>query len=187
MSQTADLSGLSDEALARIAGLEKATGRPYGEWRTIVSGLGTDKHGEIVARLKAEHGLGHGYANLLALLHGGWGRTAAPDLVEGLFAGPKAVLRPIYDRLIEIVEAFGGDVEIAPKQTMVMIRRSKGFACFTPSSTKRAELGIALRGDPPTERLRASKGMTSHAVWIEEPAAIDDEVVGWLRAAYERA
>jgi hypothetical protein len=181
------MSGLSEEAASRIAGLERATGKPYPEWRAIVAGLGTDKHGEIVARLKAEHGLTHGFANLLALLHGGWGFAAEEDLVAGLFAGPKAPLRPIYDRLLEIVGGFGEDVEVAPKKTMVMLRRSKGFACFTPSSGKRAEVGIALRGDPPTERLRTSKGMTSHAVWIEDPAALDDEVVGWLRAAYERS
>ena len=170
-----------------MAGLVTATGRPYGEWRAIAAGLGTEKHGEIVTRLKAEHGLGHGYANLVALLHGGWGTAAGSDLVEGLFAGPKAALRPIYDRLIEITTGFGPDVEIDPKKTMVMIRRSKGFAGFTPSSAKRAELGIALRGDAPTVRLRASRGMTSHAVWIDDPAAIDDEVVAWLREAYERA
>ena len=29
--------------------------------------------------------------------------------------------------------------------------------------------------------------MTSHAVWIEDQGAIDDELVAWLRAAYERA
>jgi hypothetical protein len=70
---------------------------------------------------------------------------------------------------------------------MVMLRRSKGFACFTPSSAKRAELGIALRGDAPTERLRASNGMTSHAVWIGGPDELDDEVVAWLRDGYGRA
>jgi predicted transport protein len=176
-----------DEAATRIAGLEKATGKPIAEWQAIVRGLGTDKHGEIIAALKAQHGLTHGYANLLALLHRGWGTAVADDLVSGLFAGPKVALRPIYERLVELVTAFGPDVEIAPKQTMVMFRRSKGFACFTPSSGKRAEVGIALRGDPPTDRLRASKGMTSHAVWIEDAAALDDEVIGWLRAAYDRS
>jgi hypothetical protein len=29
--------------------------------------------------------------------------------------------------------------------------------------------------------------MTSHAVWIDEPDAIDAEVVGWSRAAYARS
>ena len=66
-------------------------------------------------------------------------------------------------------------------------KRSKQFACFTPSSAKRAELGIALRGDPPTERLRASNGMTSHAVWLADPSELDHEVRAWLRAAYERS
>jgi hypothetical protein len=181
------MDGLTDEALTRIAGLEKGTGRSYADWRLIVAGLGTEKHAEIVARLKAEHGLGHGHANLLALLHRGWGTTADDDLVAGLFTGSKAGLRPIYDRLVEVTTAFGPDVELDPKKTMVMVRRSKGFACFVPASAKRAEVGIALRGEPPTERLRASTGMTSHAVWIEEPSAIDDEVLGWLRTAYERA
>src|SRR5689334_9734343 len=159
--------------------LEATTGRSLASWQETVRGLGLDKHGQIVAALKADFGLSHGYANMLALLHTGYGRTADDDLVVALFAGPKANLRPIYDRLLEIVSAFGDDVAVAPKKTMVMLRRSKGFACFTPSSAKRAELGIALRGEPPTERLRASKGMTSHAVWIDAPEGIDEEVVGW--------
>jgi len=76
---------------------------------------------------------------------------------------------------------------VAPKKTMVSFKHGKQFACFTPSSGKRAELGIALKGEPPTERLRASNGMTSHAVWIADPAEIDDEVVTWLGEAYSRS
>ena len=167
--------------------LEATTGRSLASWQETVRSLGLEKHGQIVAALKADHGLSHGYANMLALLHIGYGQAAEDELVTAMFDRPKATLRPIYDRLVEVVSAFGPDVEVAPKKTMVMIRRSKGFACFTPSSAKRAEIGIALRGDPPTERLRASKGMTSHAVWIDAPDAIDEEVVGWLRAAYERS
>lgn len=169
------------------ATLEATTGRSLATWQATVRELGLEKHGQIVAALKADHGLSHGYANMLALLHTGYGQTAEDELVTAMFDGPKANLRPIYDRLLEVVGEFGADVEVAPKKTMVMLRRSKAFACFTPSSAKRAELGIALRGDEPSERLRASKGMTSHAVWIEDPAAIDDEVIGWLRAAYGRS
>ena len=126
-----------DDVATRVAGLEKATDRPIAERQAIVRGLGTDKHAEIVAALKAHHGLTHGYANTLALLHRGWGATAGEDLVSGLFAGPKAALRPVYDRLIAVAMSFGTDLEIAPKQTMVMFRRSKAFACFTPSSAEK--------------------------------------------------
>lgn len=169
------------------ATLEATTGRSLASWQETVRGLGLDKHGQIVAALKRDHGLSHGYANMLALLHTGYGKAAEDELVAGLFSGPKAALRPIYDRLLAVVEALGQDVVIAPKKTMVSFRRSKQFACFTPSSAKRAELGVALRGDPPTERLRLTNGMTSHAVWIAHPAEIDAEVVAWVRAAYERS
>lgn len=169
------------------ATLEATTGRSLAAWQATVRELGLEKHGQIVAALKADHGLSHGYANMLALLHTGYGQAGEDELVTALFDGSRAGLRPIYDRLLEIVGGFGAEVEVAPKKTMVMLRRSRAFACFTPSSAKRAEIGIALRGNEPTERLRASKGMTSHAVWIDDPAAIDDEIIGWLRAAYDRA
>jgi hypothetical protein len=167
--------------------LEQTTGRSVDAWLEVVRGLGLEKHGQILAALKTEHGLTHGYANMLALIATGYGQAGEDELIAGQFAGPKAALRPIYDRLVETVTGFGDDVEIAPKKTMVTFRRSKQFACFTPSSAKRAEVGIALRGDPPTDRLRASNGMTSHAVWIATPDEIDDEVVAWLREAYARS
>jgi hypothetical protein len=156
--------------------LEQTTGRSLDSWMEVVRGLGFEKHG-----------LSHGYANMLALIATGYGQAGEDELISGQFAGPKAALRPIYDRLVEIVTELGEDVELAPKKSMVTFRRSKMFACLTPSSAKRAELGIALRGDPPTERLRASNGMTSHAVWIATPEELDDEVVRWLREAYDRS
>ncbi len=167
--------------------LEATTGRSVDDWLALTRGLGLEKHGQILKALKSEHGLSHGYANMLALVATGYGTQATDELVEGLFAGPKAALRPIYERLLAVIGDLGPDVEVAPKKTMVTFKRGKQFACFTPSSAKRAELGIALRGDPPTDRLRVSNGMTSHAVWIADPSEIDDEVTGWLHAAYERS
>jgi hypothetical protein len=86
---------------------------------------------------------------------------------------------------MEVVASFG-PLEVAPKKTMVTFRRSRTFACFTPSSAKRADLGITLKDEAPTERLRDSAGgMTNRAVWITDPSEIDAEVIGWLRRAYE--
>jgi len=167
--------------------LESSTGRSLADWLETTRGLGLAKHGQILNALKSDHGLSHGYANMLALLATGYGTAAADELVEGMFAGPKASLRPIYEQLLSVVQGLGPDVEVAPKKTMVSFKHGKQFACFTPSSGKRAELGIALKGEPPTERLRASNGMTSHAVWIADPVEIDDEVVTWLGEAYSRS
>ena len=169
--------------------LEEKTGRSLDEWLVTTRGLGLEKHGEIVAALKRDHGLSHGYANMLALLVRGYGTSTEDELIIGLFAGPKAGLRPIYDRLVEVVAALGGDVETVPKKTMVSFRRSKQFACFTPRSATSAEVGIALKEAAPDDaRIKATPGgMTSHVVRVSTPVEIDDDVVGWIRLAYDRS
>ncbi|HEX5590174.1 MAG TPA: DUF4287 domain-containing protein [Candidatus Limnocylindrales bacterium] len=169
--------------------LEAKTGKSVEAWLEIVRGLGLEKHGEIVAALKAQHGLSHGYANSLALVFRGYGGTPEDELLTGLFAGPKAGLRPIYDRVAEVCLALGPDVTVAPKKTMVGFRRGKQFVCFTPLSSKRAEVGVALRDAAPADpRIVATPGgMTSHVVRVESPGEIDADVVTWIRTAYERS
>lgn len=43
--------------------IEKRYGRPIEHWLEIARGLRALPHMEIVAQLKAAHGLGHGHAN----------------------------------------------------------------------------------------------------------------------------
>jgi hypothetical protein len=45
--------------------IEKTYGEPVDHWLAIVASYGDAKHMEMVARLKTEHGLGHGHANAL--------------------------------------------------------------------------------------------------------------------------
>jgi hypothetical protein len=171
--------------------LEATTGRSVEDWLATVHGLGLQRHGEILAALKRDHGLSHGYANLLALVATGYGQQGEAELVDGLFAGNRAGLRPIYDRVLEVVGELGDEMTIAPKKTMVSFRRGKQFACFTPMSAKRVDLGANLRGPPAdaavdVERLRATPGGTASNVFaIGSPADVDDVVVDWVRRAYE--
>jgi predicted transport protein len=171
--------------------LEATTGRSVEDWLAIVRGLGLERHGEILAALKRDHGLSHGYANMLALVATGYGQLGEGELVEGLFTGPKAGLRPLYDRTLEIAADLGDDIAVVPKKTMVSFRRTKQFACFTPMSGKRVDLGVNLRGDLAGEavgvaRLRPTPGgMASHVFAITTPEEIDDEVVAWIRRAYD--
>lgn len=181
-----------DATQTMIANLKEKTGRSLDEWAATARGWGALKHGEIVKRLKADHGLGHGYANLVAMtaLSAESGPAAGDDLVEAMFAGPKAGLRPVYDALLERVQGFGGDVEIAPKKANVSLRRSKQFALVQPSTATRLDVGIQLKGVEPAGRLEASGSfntMVSHRVRVASAAEVDDELVGWLRAAYEKA
>lgn len=168
--------------------LEQKTGRSVEAWLDTVRGLGLDRHGEIVAALKAEHGLSHGYANALALVARGYGQASEDDLLSGLFAGPRAGLRPIYDRLNTVCASLGADVEVVPKKTMVGFRRSRQFVCFMPVSATGVDIGIALREAAPDDpRVRPTPGgMTSHAVRVAGPDEIDDRVAAWIRIAYER-
>lgn len=43
--------------------IEKKYGRPIAEWKAMVRARLPAKHMELVAMLKAEHGMGHGHAN----------------------------------------------------------------------------------------------------------------------------
>ena len=48
--------------------IERKYGRSIAEWQTVIAAYGPAKHMELVNRLKADHGLGHGHANALV----GW-------------------------------------------------------------------------------------------------------------------
>lgn len=83
---------------------------------------------ETLAWLKAEHGFSHGNANLVALTaKRAPAEDAGDDLVDAMYSGPKATLRPFHDRVMELIRRFGADVELAPKQAYVSVRRSKQF------------------------------------------------------------
>lgn len=181
-----------------IANLEEKTGKSLAEWMAIARASGKTKHGEIVQHLKGEHGVGHGYANLIvhSMKSGGPPVGAAGaaegdgDLVEQQYAGPKADLKPIYEALIERVKGFGDDVEIAPKKTYVSLRRSKQFGLIQPSTKTRVDVGLNLKETEPEGRLEAAgsfNSMVSHRVKVSDPSEVDDQLAGWLRRAYEQA
>jgi hypothetical protein len=170
------------------ATLGEKTGRSLTEWQATVRGLGLTKHGEILKALKQDHGLSHGYANMLALLATGYGTSGEDELLSGLFPGPRAALRPIYDRVESVITGFGEDVQVLPKKTMVGFKRKRQFACFMPASASRVDLGITMKDEAPADpRIKATPGgMTSHVVPVIAAEEIDDDVITWLRLAYDR-
>jgi len=164
------------------------TGQPFESWVAQARASGLEKHGELVAWLKAEHGFGHGDANLVALTaRRPDDAPAGGDLVDAIYAGPKAALRPFHDAVIAEVRAYGEDVELAPKQTYVALRRAKQFGTVGPASGGRLEIGLNLKGVDADGRLEATTGMCTHRIRLSGPQEFDDTVRGWLREAYERA
>ena len=177
-----------------IENLATKTGKPLAAWVGVVKKSGLSKHGEIVKLLKTDHGMGHGYANLVA--HQALGSDAVSaakggvDLVAAQYAGPKAELRPIYDLLVKKIEGFGKDVELAPKNAYVSLRRSKQFGLIQPSTATRVDVGLNLKGVAAKGRLEASgsfNSMCTHRVRLESAKQVDAELLGWLRKAYDNA
>jgi hypothetical protein len=177
-------------AASMIANLEDKTGKDLAGWLEITRASGLEKHGQIVKLLKSDHGMTHGYANMVAheTLRAGAEQPTENDLVDSQYSGPKADLRLIYDALIQELSKFGGDLEVAPKKAYVSLRRNKQFGLIQPSTKTRVDVGINLKGAEPTERLEASgsfNAMVSHRVRLAGPDEVDSELVGWLKEAYE--
>jgi hypothetical protein len=185
------MSKSPEEALVTmVANLEEKTGRTLKEWIKIARGGGA-KHGEIVKFLKSEHGLGHGYANLVAqrtLQTAEGGPKGDSALVDAQYAGARAALRPIHDRLVKVALELGGDVEVSVKKTGVSLRRARQFALIQPATNTRIDLGLKLDGVPLGGRLEKwPNTMCSHRVRLESAAQVDRELRELLKKAYQQA
>jgi hypothetical protein len=176
-----------DEALqSQMRNIEQATGRSMAEWITTVHASGLERHSQILTWLKDVHGFTHGNANLVAMR----ARNGAPNgdaLVDAMYSGSRATIRPLHDRVIELAGSFGTDVEFAPKKAYVSLRRSKQFGTVGPGPKGHLEIGLNLSGEEPGARLQAAGGMCTHRVRLSSEDELDDELVGWLRSAYVRA
>ncbi len=181
-------------ANAMIANMKEKTGKSLEQWLPIAKKSGEEKHGGIVKYLKSEHGMTHGFANLVAhkLLKSDAGSATGGDdaLVAAQYEGAKADLKPIYAALIKAAKALGADVEIAPKKTYVSLRRKKQFALIQPSTKTRVDLGVNFKDEPAKGRLEKSgsfNAMVSHRVRLENAADVDKDVKDWLKKAYSQA
>lgn len=176
-----------------IDNMPEKTGKSLTDWYQVISSSGAEKHGEIMKVLKGEHGLTHGYANTIAILYrdqAGGGAPADQDLVSAQYTGAKAGLKSVYDALLSSVSKFGTDVEIAPKKTYVSLRRSKQFAIVQASTSSRIDLGLNLKGTEATARLEGGNvfsGMCTHKVRLSSPEDVDNDVINWLKQAYDQS
>ena len=177
---------------AILSNLEKNTGRGLEQWRALLKKSGAKTTKDRVAWLKREHGLGMATAGAIVAHYEGELIEYTPDaFVEAMFAGPKAGLRPIYERLLALGKGMGPDVTATPCRTFVPLRRKYAFAQIKPSTKTRIDLGLALGDTTPKGRLTSTGGYAkgdriTHQIAIASLDDIDDEVKRWLRAAFER-
>jgi hypothetical protein len=186
-----------------VAALPEKTGRSLEEWVSLIEKEGPETEPQRRAWLKAEHGFGTNHAWWLAeratkgAAHWEDGNPevylqAAAGYVDAMYAGPKAALRPLYDRLLEVGRGLGPDVRVCPCKTIVPLYRDNVFAQIKPTTRTRIDFGLSLRGVEPAGRLLSTGGEAkgdriTHRIAVQSPADIDAELERWLRSAYERA
>jgi hypothetical protein len=179
--------------------LEAKTGRDVDGWTKLVLTQGPAGTKERREWLKREHGLGTNSA--IWIVDKAEGGTELEDgdpdkylaragqYVEAMFAGPKAALRPLYDRLYALARELGDDIRISPAKTIVPIYRHHVIAQIKPTTRTRIDLGLALGDTPEEGRLLdtggfAKKDRITHRIAIAGTEDIDGFVKKWMRTAY---
>jgi Domain of unknown function (DUF5655)/Domain of unknown function (DUF4287) len=181
-----------EEALeSQIRNIERTYGRPIQEWIDLTRASGQTRHGQIVSWLKTEHGMTHGAANRVALvaMDAIVPKPETSDAEQVLYAGPKASLLPIHERLMAVIDGLGADVEIAPKKGYLSVRRRKQFAMIKPAAGH-IDLGLILAGHALGPRLESAatfNALFTHRVRVRSLNDVDDELHGWIREAYAQA
>lgn len=190
---------MSDNAKAletQLKNIQAKTGKTLKEFESIVRKSGLTKHGEIRDMLKQDFGLGHGDANTLVhVVLKSDGESAAKasgattdDVLNEIYSGTKAELRPIHDKLMVAINNFG-PFEIAPKKAYVSLRRKKQFAMIGPATNTRVEVGLNMKGVKATARLieLPPGGMCQYKVKLTDVKEADKELIAWIKQAYNSA
>jgi hypothetical protein len=188
-----------------IADLPAKTGRDLEQWIGFIRQSGPADMKARRTWLKQEHGLGTNTAWWLAERSEGTGAMGlaeedpetylqmAGQYVEAMFAGGKAGLRPVYDKLLAAALTLADDVQACPCKTIVPLYRNHVFAELKPSTRTRLDLGLALgkwTGKLPARLIDtgglAKKDRITHRIPLVSADEIDGEVLAWLKTAYDR-
>jgi hypothetical protein len=188
------VSSLDKAVQTQLENIQQKTGKSLDELAAIVQKSGLTRHGEIREYLKREFGLGYGDANALTytVLQSDGQRAAEGKsmdaVLDEIYAGAKAHMRPIHERLMKAIHPFG-EFEVLPKKGYLSLRRRKQFAMIGPKTNTRFEVGINARGLEKNARLREEPrgSMCNYIVNVRDPKEVDSELVAWIQSAYEQA
>ena len=187
------MGNVADALKSQIRNIEATYGRTMRDWTALIKESGLTKHPDVVAMLKRDHGVSHGAAHRISLVsreRDANRGAAAPgaDVVATMLGAKRAQLRPIVDRLLEVVRRLG-DFELAPKKGYLSLRRRKQFAMIKPAASH-VDLGLILVGVLAEGRLESAAGFNAlftHRVRIRSARDIDRDLRGRLKQAFQNA
>ena len=183
--------------ITQLNNIQAKTGKTIAELHAAVAASGAAKHGEKRSWLMENFKLGHGDAN--TVVHfidkplptlGSPPAAAAEvgDVLDAIYAGKKAALRPLHEAVMAAIAQLG-DFEIAPKKTYLSLRRSKQFAMVGPATVGEIEIGLNCKSlsEHPRLKILPPGQMCQATTRLSSAAQIDAELMAWIRAAYESA
>jgi len=189
----AKVDSLDKARITQLNNIQKKTGKTIDEIRIIVRESGLLKHAAIRQMFIDRFSLGFGDATMLVhFAQFSDGQTAAvatqaspQEILDGIYTGTKAGLRPLHDLVMNEVFKLG-EFSIAPKKGYLSLRRKRQFAMIGPGSKNRLEIGLNMKGIPPTERLleQPAGGMCQYKIFLNSEKEVDDELINYLKTAY---
>jgi len=168
------------------------TGKTFEQWIKVAQKNGPGKHMQLVQWLRKEHGLKHYQAHFIATEVMSPGKLfeyeRPDDLLDQLYSGKKALLRPVYEAVRKAALDLGGVEEVVCK-TYTSYRNRAQFAIAAPKTQKFLDLELAMPpGTKATSRLEAIKSSNekfTHRIRLAEAKDLDKEALAAMKQACE--
>jgi hypothetical protein len=170
------------------ASIADKTGRSFEAWVDLARAVGIDGHRALAEHLRQAYDLNYNEAQWIAwevVDPGRIDRYDKPDdLVEGLYSGRRAHLRPLYDRLIEVGLALGADVTTNVCKTYTSLSAGTQFAILNPRTQAGVDLELVLPSDATVgEPFKSSNPKFTRRLRVSAVEQIDDALTAALREA----
>ncbi|MGH7482145.1 MAG: DUF5655 domain-containing protein [Longimicrobiales bacterium] len=173
--------------------MRERTGRTLEEWVALVEASGIDALDQRAVRrwLKIEHAVPQNSQWAIAdaaARAAGWEPPSVEQYVDQQYSGAKAGLRPVFDGLREIVDAFGDDVRMEGRATYTPFVRRRQFAAVAAATRNRIDVGLRYTAAPTSKLLTTASapGQATHKLSLTSVEEITNEIERLLRAAYDQ-
>jgi len=173
--------------------MKERTGRTLDDWVSLVRSSGIDPLDQNAVRrwLKDEHDVPQNTRYAIAdaaARAAGWSPPDLEEYIDRQYSGAKAALRPIFDRLREIIESLGDDVSAEGRATYTPFVRGRQFAAIAAGTRTRVDIGLRYREAPNSKLLTKANapGQATHRLSLGSVDDITDEVARLIRMAYDQ-
>lgn len=188
------MSKSPQDMMAAVAtSMQERTGRSIPEWVEVVRESGIDPLDRNAVRrwLQAEHGILQNSRWAIAdaaARSAGWTEPTPEEYVEGQYQGAKAALRPLFDRLRAVIEAFGDDVRMEGRSTYTPFVRRRQFAAVAAATRTRVDVGLRYAEAPESPLLvpATAPGQATHRLSLGSVDEVTEAVARLLREAYDQ-